>query len=151
MTPGGPSTGCHRFRGGGLQFLQWREKYSIARTGPIPMTTRILMIGLAVGLVATTGCHSPCKSRRDDRDDRYGMTSRPKSRPADCDPVLTGYGQPILPGSVVGSVPGSGSMPTMGGDRPESELPFPQTIPNPGVPNSPPVASIPGPAFGTKR
>lgn len=148
MTPGGPSVGSHRFHARGLQFLQWREKYFIARSGPIPMTTRILMIGLAVGLLATTGCRSTCKSSRDDR---YGMTSRPKSRAADCDPVLTGYGQPMLPGSVVGSLPGSGSMPTMGGDRPESELPFPQTIPSPGVPTSPPVASIPGPAFGTKR
>lgn len=149
-TPVGKPGGRLCFPSIGLQFLQWREEYPIARYGPTPMTTRFLLLGLVLSLIGTTGCRSTCNSRRDDRDDRYGMTSRTKAKTPDCDPVLTGYGQPLMTGSVVGSLPGAG-MPTIGGERPDGELPFPQTIPSPGVPSAPPVASIPGPAFGTKR
>ena len=111
------------------------------------MNRKRWIAALAAGLAITaTGCRSTCgsASRNSNRDDRFCATSgRSDGRLAampGCDPVVSGFGQPgamFAEGPVVGSMPGMGTpIPT----RPENELPFPQTIPNPGVPVAPPYA-----------
>lgn len=111
---------------------------------------------IAVGTaLAATGCRSTCRdtaSRSSDRDNRFCSTAtgRSDSRVAanpGCDPVMSGFGQP---GAVFADGPVVGSMPVMGtpiAPRPDNELPFPQTIPNPGVPVTPPYAGSGRTAF----
>jgi hypothetical protein len=112
--------------------------------------TRLALFALTASLLATAGCRTCGDRRSSNRDDRDCTTSRigTSRQPANCDPVMTGYGQPIMQGSVVGAIP-SGAPISGSGD---GELPFPQsTIPSPGVPSAPPVASIPSPAFGVRK
>lgn len=98
--------------------------------------------------IVATGCRSTCSgtaSRNSSRDDRFCATAGPSdvrlATMPGCTPVMSGFGQPgavFADGPVVGSIPGMGTpIPT----RPENELPFPQTIPNPGVPITPPYSS----------
>jgi hypothetical protein len=103
-----------------------------------------------------TGCrlfHRSCDDR-DSRDDRYGSCDRATSRSnttAACSTAGSSFGQPMMQGSVVGTVPGYTSTPMMGTYQGEGDLPYPQpTIQNPGVPSTAPVASIPGPSFVQK-
>lgn len=113
---------------------------------------------IAAGMAITaTGCRSTCNSasRNSSRDDRFCATSgrndgRLAAMPG-CDPVVSGFGQsgPVFAdGPVVGSMPGMGT-PVL--PRPENELPFPQTIPNPGVPITPPYAGNGRSAFEAHR
>lgn len=111
-------------------------------------TTGLLVAGVALGVAGCRHCERQA-SRPADRD---CLTSgapgdaRLAAMPA-CDPVTTGFGQPAMAfgdGAVVGTVPGAigpGSG-TPFPVRPDNELPFPQTIPNPRVPMTPPTASI---------
>jgi hypothetical protein len=113
----------------------------------------IAAIAGGMALVAT-GCRSTCSgtaNRNNDRDDRFcAAVGRSDGRLAvnpGCDPVISGFGQPgpmFADGPVVGSMPGMG---TPVPPRPDNELPFPQTIPNPGVPVTPPYAGSSRNAF----
>ena len=121
------------------------------------MIRKRLAFAAIIGSIAFLGigCHT-CRdhcSNRSDRDDRYCSTAGKGqdgrlAAMSNCDSTATSFGQP---GILYNDAPVVGSLPGMGTPfRAENELPFPQTIPSPGVPAAPPFAGTGRNAFDAR-